>query len=74
MPDQSQRQIPNQTQVRAQILERVRVLKADKPGIAVVEFQVRGGKSALFAVSRKAMLEIAEHLQKEAQNLAEPKE
>ena len=61
----------DQKQVQANILERVRVLNSEKPGVAVVEFQVKGGKTAFFAMSRKAMLEVSDHLRKQAESMPE---
>jgi hypothetical protein len=59
--------MPENKQIQARVLESVRVLHSDKPDVAVVEIQVKGGKSAHLAMSRKAMLEVAHHLQKHAQ-------
>ena len=59
----------DQKQVQANILERVRVLNSEKPDVAVVEFQVRGGKTAFFVMSRKSMLEVSDHLRKQAESM-----
>jgi hypothetical protein len=59
--------MPENKQIQARVLESVRVLHSDKPDVAVVEFKVKGGKSAHLAMSRKAMLEVAKLLQKHGQ-------
>lgn len=62
--------MPKNKQIEAKVLERVRVLESDNPEVAVVELQVKGGKSAHLAMSRKAMLEVAKLLQKHGQAAA----
>lgn len=52
--------------VKARVLRGVRVRNSDKPELAALEMMTNKG-SAFFLVTRESMLQIAEHLRKNAE-------